>query len=87
MLLIIFFFVLLTDATIRSQYTKSISDPNIPNNFRNNYGPIFNSSNGNGNTYNYNYNYNNNLNNLNLNGSTIVINNFYYSCNCCECHK
>lgn len=47
----------------------------VPNNFKNNYGPIFNSTNGNGDTYNLDLNNNNNLNNLN--NTTITIINYF----------
>lgn len=45
----------------------------VPNNFKNNYGPIFNSSNGSGGTYNLDFNYNNNLNDITINGSHNII--------------
>lgn len=57
--------------------SQSTTNENItvPNNFKNNYGPIFNSTNGNGDTYNLDLNNNNNLNNLN--NTTITIINYF----------
>ena len=64
----------LISAVRKGQTNENIT---VPNNFNNNYGPIFNSTNGNGNTYNLDLDNDNNLNNLN-NTTVTIIN--YFSC-------